>query len=374
MTDDHLELYTNDLPDRLVASIRFRGDRRDLRKHLDRLIQQAGSRRNGNPICLRHGGDARCGFDMEICLPISATEKPEPLNIRTLEGGPMICARVERPSGAPENENDVSQGWRSFYATIAKRGIGLAEGPPREVYLLDQMGTGGKTAKTIVELQEYLLLPRWLDRMASGIKRLAGEEAHHRIMAGRENLTAFSSEQEIMHWVKTAVERLDATIAEELRREIMAGCAHIFPQERIQQLRAQFERLGDIDRLIEFMGRDRSLGEQSYYGLPRREGDIIYETKNPQNPKGYREARNEVEKRAQYCHCPIIKTAIRSGVQISSTYCYCGSGWYRRLWNGIMGQPVRVEVVKTVLQGDDVCTFAIHLSAGAHGSGQTPGG
>jgi predicted hydrocarbon binding protein len=46
---------------------------------------------------------------------------------------------------------------------------------------------------------------------------------------------------------------------------------------------------------------------------------------------------------------------------MSRTYCYCGAGWYQQLWDGIMGQPVRVEVLKSILQGDDRCSFAIHL-------------
>ena len=46
---------------------------------------------------------------------------------------------------------------------------------------------------------------------------------------------------------------------------------------------------------------------------------------------------------------------------MSRTYCYCGAGWYQQLWDGIMGQPVRVEVLKSILQVDDRCSFAIHL-------------
>jgi predicted hydrocarbon binding protein len=56
-----------------------------------------------------------------------------------------------------------------------------------------------------------------------------------------------------------------------------------------------------------------------------------------------------------------LREAIRAGMTMSGTYCYCGAGWYKQLWEGILGQPVRIEVLKSVLQGDDRCTFAIHL-------------
>ena len=56
-----------------------------------------------------------------------------------------------------------------------------------------------------------------------------------------------------------------------------------------------------------------------------------------------------------------MRDAIRSGETISGTYCYCGTGWFSRLWVGILGRPVHVELERSVLQGDDDCTFAIHL-------------
>jgi predicted hydrocarbon binding protein len=46
---------------------------------------------------------------------------------------------------------------------------------------------------------------------------------------------------------------------------------------------------------------------------------------------------------------------------MSPTFCYCSSGWERRQWEGAIGRPVRVDVVKTLLRGDDHCQFAIHL-------------
>jgi predicted hydrocarbon binding protein len=46
---------------------------------------------------------------------------------------------------------------------------------------------------------------------------------------------------------------------------------------------------------------------------------------------------------------------------MSITFCFCGAGWFRQQWEGAIGKPVRIEVVKSVLKGDDVCQFAIHL-------------
>ncbi|HUT21312.1 MAG TPA: hypothetical protein VM366_19345 [Anaerolineae bacterium] len=48
---------------------------------------------------------------------------------------------------------------------------------------------------------------------------------------------------------------------------------------------------------------------------------------------------------------------------IPEIYCYCGAGYYKGIWEAILGQPVRVEVLESVLKGGDVCTIAIDLPA-----------
>lgn len=71
-----------------------------------------------------------------------------------------------------------------------------------------------------------------------------------------------------------------------------------------------------------------------------------------------------VKKRQLCCHCPRVRDALRSEVDISPTYCYCGAGFYKGIWEGILQQPVRVEILETVLQGDEVCKFAMYLPSG----------
>jgi hypothetical protein len=65
-------------------------------------------------------------------------------------------------------------------------------------------------------------------------------------------------------------------------------------------------------------------------------------------------------KRTAYCFCPIVRTNLDRGMPL--TFCYCGSGWYRQQWEFATGKPVRsIQIVRSILQGDDVCQFAIHL-------------
>jgi len=47
--------------------------------------------------------------------------------------------------------------------------------------------------------------------------------------------------------------------------------------------------------------------------------------------------------------------------QLPLEYCYCGAGFYKGIWETILREPVRVEVLESVMHGGDVCKIAIHL-------------
>jgi predicted hydrocarbon binding protein len=52
---------------------------------------------------------------------------------------------------------------------------------------------------------------------------------------------------------------------------------------------------------------------------------------------------------------------LQSSGSLPEIYCYCGAGYYRGIWEEIVQEPVEVEVLESVLAGDEVCKVAIHL-------------
>ncbi len=97
-----------------------------------------------------------------------------------------------------------------------------------------------------------------------------------------------------------------------------------------------------------------------------REGNIVYEAKIPYMAKEYLAETDERMKRYYYCHCPWVRESIRTGeVEVSPTFCNCSSAFHKKKWEVIFGQPLRADVVETVLRGDPWCKFAIHLPEGA---------
>lgn len=57
----------------------------------------------------------------------------------------------------------------------------------------------------------------------------------------------------------------------------------------------------------------------------------------------------------------------RIPARLSPTFCWCGAGWYRRLWEGILSQPIKVEHMETLIKGHDQCTLVITLPLALEG-------
>ncbi len=56
-----------------------------------------------------------------------------------------------------------------------------------------------------------------------------------------------------------------------------------------------------------------------------------------------------------------MRDALRLREPLSRTYCYCGAGFYKGIWEEILQVPVEVEVLESVLAGGEVCRIAISL-------------
>ena len=199
------------------------------------------------------------------------------------------------------------------------------------------------------------------------------------IMAGSEGLSDKSERQTIIDWSKQAMDRLNKHVDADKRIEIMTGCACQYPKSDLQEIRQKYEATQDIDRVhsmlqerfISFLKNSLKLDDEVVadivnrgMGLAgKRNGNTIIAMKIPKSGYilEYLKEKDPVKKRAIYCHCPRIRDALKTNIGISATYCYCGAGYYKGIWKEILQLPVKVELLESVLKGDDVCKIAIHL-------------
>ena len=65
------------------------------------------------------------------------------------------------------------------------------------------------------------------------------------------------------------------------------------------------------------------------------------------------------------CHCPLARAAILDGkVKIPAVFCYCSGGFEKFAFDNIFGEPAEVEMLESVLNGDERCRFAITIPKG----------
>jgi hypothetical protein len=101
-----------------------------------------------------------------------------------------------------------------------------------------------------------VFLHKWEDLFAESVGRVLGEDAQAEIVQGIENLTTRSSLDDRGRWVNAAMERLDERADEMQKFEVLSPCADVFPQERIEKLRAVYEQNQSVDDVLEAMAED----------------------------------------------------------------------------------------------------------------------
>ena len=288
------------------------------------------------------------GSDVEVGFPVSRTVETAQLRTRLL---PPLEVLVLRHTGPLDT---LRESYAKLYGYAYGQGV-ISDEFCREIYLDLR-----DVAHCEVELQ--FVAHNWSALLARNIERVLGSAAQEAVMQGSDAIVVETALGDRFQWVKQALERLGDLADEGQKYDLLSSCAHVFPAEQVGKLKAVYEgvreRTGDalqaVDAVITFMD-----GDPGWQKGSQREGRIIYAAKSPRDPQAYEKAQSEAERKQAYCFCPIVRRHLDQGMPTS--FCYCGAGWYRRQWEGAIGRPVTIEVVQSILKGDDVCRFAIRL-------------
>lgn len=327
--------------------------RDELTALFDHLQAVCGKFVNGKPMAIFHGGAVQEGILVEAGFPVENAVENGIVHTRLLEAVPALTAFHY---GTHQN---IRETVLRLYEYQRKRAWSTSL-IRREIYeVIDPIDP----EENITEVQ--FLIHEWDHLLAEGVKNTLGQFACLKVMQGIEAIDSKSTFEQYTGWMQKAISRLDEiTDNESIKCEAVSTCAHVFPQERIDQLREIFIT-GGIDEVLREMYRDNF-----WYEKPVRKGNVIYMRKNPYDEGGYERATTRSEKRKAYCHCAFVRPYLDEAIQrverqqsevLSPTFCYCGAGWYRRLWMGITDKPVKIDYVETLLRGSDQCTFQITL-------------
>jgi effector-binding domain-containing protein len=336
----------------LVATTRLNlKERQDLHRVLKELAQSIPQEYILGPaFCIfQFVASVTEGSDVEVGFPV--TQAVETTKIKTWILPEMEVLSIIHKGPAER----LNESYKNLYSCASEEHGLISDEFCREVYL-DSNNPEGK------EIELQFVLHNWDDLLGKNLQRVLNKEAEQQVMQGSDALTVESTVEERFQWVKGAMERLRDLADLGQTYDILSSCAHVFPKGQIEKLRAVYEdakaqtndSLQAVDAVIEFMDRDPGWGER-----PLREGTVIYSSKAPRNLRGYESAKDEAEKKRAYCFCPLVRNHLERGMPF--TFCYCGAGWYRQQWEGAVGKSVQVEIVQSILKGDDICQFAIHL-------------
>lgn len=331
-----------------VASQRFRGKKwiTEIGSKLVELEEGLTEYIAGPAFVRNHWGTNRQDgtIEIEYGFPVSNSAGNSGFDCSQFEGGTVLSIMHKGSA----NEIDTTR--NKLVDFVGRNKLLLSECYEREI-LFD---FGENKPSTTIEIQ-FQLLP-WLEQFSEGLDRELGSVLRNSVLEGLEAFHPQSGATARTQWVSSAISRLDDVTDESQKHDILTECGHRFPEERLRKPRAAYERTKDIDEVLVAMAED------PWFGKPHREENTIYSTKGPINPEGYENATSNLEKKCNYCFCGVVRESLMNpDIDISPTYCYCGAGWYRGIWERITGKPVKVEILESILNGDNVCSFAIHL-------------
>jgi predicted hydrocarbon binding protein len=249
------------------------------------------------------------------------------------------------------------------------------------LYALKSYGLATSNQDIIANVNRLLGNGPWLDRFEETLDEFVGEELRIKIIEAGGPIKQSSSTAKKAAWTKCMMNCLEANVDEKTCKKILTNNLHFKSPKSpsFKKLKRMYEKTGNIDDVLKHLHDKwkKRIGDGYGYDSPeykyveadpaieagKREGNIVYVSKVPYQVKEFLEAKDSKVKRYHYCHCGWVRDSIKQSEkeQVSPAFCYCSGGWHKVAFEGIFEQSLEVDVVKSVLKGDEMCTFAIHL-------------
>ncbi|MCF7792844.1 MAG: DUF6144 family protein [Candidatus Cloacimonetes bacterium] len=212
---------------------------------------------------------------------------------------------------------------------------------------------------------------QWLQKLQNALQKIGREDLFDGLISGKEDETMIS-------WSKKMMEKLSEELTQKQIEEVMCGCACLRPKTDLKELRKEYCRTKDIKTIHQKMQGIFEVYIKKYKQLSDQQIDMINElgmgmvgklednivtvSKIPKEFHKYFACDDEKMKKYYYCHCPRIREVLLSEEEpVDTNYCYCGAGFYKDIWEFILQKPVKVKLIESIMQGDDVCKIKIEL-------------
>lgn len=188
------------------------------------------------------------------------------------------------------------------------------------------------------------------------------------------------------HYMQPVIARLEKALGVEACRALLADSLRDLPDEMVAGERELYQSCKDVEEYLvrkkqKFLERMETCQREGRLFFAQEvtdevldyirrepemgggvcEGNIVYESKIPFLTKQYLAESDPTLKRYYYCHCPWAREAVKNGQPLTPIFCNCSAGFHKKPWEAALAQKIQVDMLESVLQGDDRCRFAIHL-------------
>lgn len=212
---------------------------------------------------------------------------------------------------------------------------------------------------------------QWLSKLQIGLKKIGKADLFNELSKGKEK-------QSLLKWTENLMKTLKENLTQDEINKVMTCCACITPKDYLKTLREEYAKTNDLKHVHQLLQEDFEKSITKYKNLNEEqlkyivdhdmgmvgklEGNTIYATKIPKEFHKYFQTPDVQKKKYYYCHCPRIRDLFLNNEKpLEVNYCYCGAGFYKDIWEYILQREVKVEIIESLMKGDEVCKIAIFI-------------
>ena len=272
-----------------------------------------------------------------------------------------------------------------------------------KMYIAELISGGLNTPERFLALSRYFWLTKRNDfyshfaailggrgvynSIGDRLKEVAGEEKRSEVFNGFEKPPLGTTPDAYPPCTKDLLDKLNVSLTQEDVKKVLAGNHHRIPLEAFAEKVKRWEAsktmeeflTGEHKRLIAELEDAWKSGRLWYEQVITPEvveyvkgdqtiqngilvGDVVLKSKIPFNPDKWLKEKDPKMRRYYACHCQLARDAILNDTaKPLSTFCYCSAGYEKLPLEVILGVPLEVEVLESVLAGGEKCRFAVKI-------------
>jgi len=225
------------------------------------------------------------------------------------------------------------------------------------------------------------------DSIGERLTELAGEGKRSEVFNGFEKPPLGSTPNSYPTCTNELLVRLSAALTPEDVKKVLAGNHHRIPVEAFAEKVKRWETsktmaeflAGEHKHLVAELEDVMKTGRLWYEQVITPEvveyvrgdqtiqngvlvGNVVLKSKIPFEPDKWLKEKDQKMRRYYACHCQLARDAILNDTaEPLGTFCYCSAGYEKLPLEIILGVPLEVEVLESVLAGGERCRFAVKI-------------